>query len=291
MAKPRVTITLGGSGKVEKMRDGAMVDQRRMSGSKRFLQNKSWSNGSAYSSMYSNKRMREEGAEWRSGGSRGQGFRIAGNDLRLKLIRKYRQHHFGGAFYERRKKNVERLPKDIRPSQNLNKHPRRLGPNSIDNLSRNTHNGITDGLHIYPLQNMDGQRGFAEMPQIIPTASAQANLFSSNGDFYPSREAGLVPFTEKAITARPVTYVAPMSGIIQRRPQFDEALSTVAAFLNSLGLGKYAFSFRDEEVDMTALRQMGDRDLKELGIPMGPRKKLLLALATRSRWHLSHVRL
>ncbi|KAB2062963.1 hypothetical protein ERO13_A10G172200v2 [Gossypium hirsutum] len=32
------------------------------------------------------------------------------------------------------------------------------------------------------------------------------------------------------------------------------------------------------QVDMTALKQMGENDLKELGIPMGPREKILLAL-------------
>ncbi|XWS44220.1 hypothetical protein CRYUN_Cryun15aG0025600 [Craigia yunnanensis] len=135
-----------------------------------------------------------------------------------------------------------------------------------------------DGLHMYSLQTMDGSRGFAEMPKIIPTALARADLFSSNGDFDPSRGTSLVPITEKVITARPVTYVAPMSSIMQRRPHVDAEPFTVATLLNSLGLGKYAIHFEAEEVDMTALRQMGDMDLKELGIPMGPRKKLLLAL-------------
>ncbi|XWS30324.1 hypothetical protein CRYUN_Cryun24cG0107300 [Craigia yunnanensis] len=138
---------------------------------------------------------------------------------------------------------------------------------------------------------MDGSRGFAEMPQIIPTAHARADLFSSNEVFYPSKETGLVPFTEKAITARPVTYATPMSSTIQRRPHVNEEPFTVATLLNSLGLGKNAIHFRAEELDMIALRQMGDRDLKELGIPMGPRKKLLLALTPPSRRHLSRVRL
>ncbi|MED6155652.1 hypothetical protein PIB30_006826 [Stylosanthes scabra] len=36
-------------------------------------------------------------------------------------------------------------------------------------------------------------------------------------------------------------------------------------------------------VDMTALKQMRENDLKELGIPMGPRKKILLALLPRAK--------
>ncbi|KAL4574137.1 hypothetical protein LXL04_020962 [Taraxacum kok-saghyz] len=58
---------------------------------------------------------------------------------------------------------------------------------------------------------------------------------------------------------------------------------TVEGFLRSLGLEKYVISFKVEEVDMAALSQMGDHDLKELGIPMGPRKKILLALIARTR--------
>lgn len=56
---------------------------------------------------------------------------------------------------------------------------------------------------------------------------------------------------------------------------------TVATLLQSLGLGKYSITFQAEEIDMTALRNMNDDDLKELGLPMGPRKKILLALSSR----------
>uniref|UniRef100_A0A453C5V3 SAM domain-containing protein n=1 Tax=Aegilops tauschii subsp. strangulata TaxID=200361 RepID=A0A453C5V3_AEGTS len=33
------------------------------------------------------------------------------------------------------------------------------------------------------------------------------------------------------------------------------------------------------QVDMAALSQMKDSDLKDMGVPMGPRKKILLAAA------------
>ncbi|KAJ6329700.1 hypothetical protein OIU77_011218 [Salix suchowensis] len=57
--------------------------------------------------------------------------------------------------------------------------------------------------------------------------------------------------------------------------------SSVDGFLQSLGLEKYLITFQAEEVDMTALVHMTDEDLKALGIPMGPRKKILLALESR----------
>ncbi|KAK1282432.1 hypothetical protein QJS10_CPB22g00684 [Acorus calamus] len=57
---------------------------------------------------------------------------------------------------------------------------------------------------------------------------------------------------------------------------------SVDGFLRSLGLEKYLITFQAEEVDMTALKHMSDEDLKALGIPMGPRKKILLALDPRT---------
>ncbi|XP_021299297.1 uncharacterized protein LOC110427960 isoform X2 [Herrania umbratica] len=291
MEKPRVTITLGDSGKVVKMRDYAMFDHGRMSGRKRFLKNRPRSYGGADKYMSSNKRHRGDGSEWRSGGSRLKGSCLAGKDLRLKLMRKSRTHHFRSVLEDRRKRILEKLSKDIRPPQNLSMHPCRPGPNGIDNLNRITTNCVRDGLHIYSLQTMDGSRGFAEMPQKIPTAPARADLFSSNGIFYPSRVTGIIPLTGNDVTASRVTSVAPMSSIVQRRQHvvcFDNEPFTVTALLDSLGLGKYAIHFKAEEVDMTALRQMGERDLKELGIPMGPRKKLL-AFMPPSRWHLPHM--
>ncbi|KAF2325386.1 hypothetical protein P3X46_003026 [Hevea brasiliensis] len=73
------------------------------------------------------------------------------------------------------------------------------------------------------------------------------------------------------------------SGILQKSSYVGEEQQTVEGLLHSLGLGKYAILFKAEEVDMTALKQMGESDLKELGIPMGPRKKILLALLPLSK--------
>ncbi|XP_038986060.1 ankyrin repeat and SAM domain-containing protein 6-like isoform X2 [Phoenix dactylifera] len=54
---------------------------------------------------------------------------------------------------------------------------------------------------------------------------------------------------------------------------------TIAAFLQKLGLSKYLIAFQAEEVDMFALKHMNNDDLRSIGLPMGPRKKILLALA------------
>ncbi|CAI8608144.1 unnamed protein product [Vicia faba] len=60
-----------------------------------------------------------------------------------------------------------------------------------------------------------------------------------------------------------------------------KAETTVDDFLLSLGLEKYLITFQAEEVDMAALKHMNDEDLKVMGIPMGPRKKILLALESK----------
>ncbi|KAK7304514.1 hypothetical protein VNO77_42395 [Canavalia gladiata] len=62
----------------------------------------------------------------------------------------------------------------------------------------------------------------------------------------------------------------------------QKADTSVDEFLQSLGLEKYLITFQAEEVDMTALNHMTDEDLKAMGIPMGPRKKILLALESKA---------
>ena len=59
---------------------------------------------------------------------------------------------------------------------------------------------------------------------------------------------------------------------------------------SSTGLGRrsissqYAQLFVDNEVDLATLRVLTDDDLKELGLPFGPRKRLLAAVAAGSTW-------
>lgn len=62
-----------------------------------------------------------------------------------------------------------------------------------------------------------------------------------------------------------------------RAPGALKGMEGVKEFLGALGLAKYSALFSAEEIDMHALLQMKDADLKELGIPMGPRKKILQA--------------
>lgn len=57
----------------------------------------------------------------------------------------------------------------------------------------------------------------------------------------------------------------------------------IGQWLDALGLGQYAQSFADNDVDLAMLVQLSDADLKEIGVaPLGHRKRLLAAIAERS---------
>jgi len=57
--------------------------------------------------------------------------------------------------------------------------------------------------------------------------------------------------------------------------------STVQLFLVASGLREYAARFIAEKIDLEALVLLSDEDLQLLGLPLGPRRKLLRAIEQR----------
>jgi SAM domain (Sterile alpha motif) len=53
----------------------------------------------------------------------------------------------------------------------------------------------------------------------------------------------------------------------------------VALWLRGLGLERYEPAFRENEIDWEVLPELTEGDLEELGLPLGPRKKLIKAIA------------
>lgn len=53
---------------------------------------------------------------------------------------------------------------------------------------------------------------------------------------------------------------------------------SVVEFLRGIGLARYTATFQEEEIDMDALTHLSDKDLQSLGLPLGPRKKIMAAL-------------
>ena len=53
----------------------------------------------------------------------------------------------------------------------------------------------------------------------------------------------------------------------------------VSKWLSSADLGTFIALFEEHQIDLEAARDLTEDDLRELGIAMGPRKKLLRAIA------------
>ena len=56
-------------------------------------------------------------------------------------------------------------------------------------------------------------------------------------------------------------------------------MPTIAEWLASLGLSEYAQRFAENHVDAGVLPDLTDQDLRELGVPLGHRRKMLRAIA------------
>jgi len=56
-------------------------------------------------------------------------------------------------------------------------------------------------------------------------------------------------------------------------------MQQIADWLNTLGMSEYAERFAESDVDTSVLRDLTDQDLKELGVSLGHRRKMLRAIA------------
>ena len=56
------------------------------------------------------------------------------------------------------------------------------------------------------------------------------------------------------------------------------ASQPIADWLGTLGLGQYARRFVENEIDVSVLRHLTDQDLKDIGVPLGHRRKILAAI-------------
>jgi class 3 adenylate cyclase/predicted ATPase len=52
----------------------------------------------------------------------------------------------------------------------------------------------------------------------------------------------------------------------------------IADWLEKLGLGQYAQRFAENEIDISVLPHLSDQDLKDIGVPLGHRRKMLVAI-------------
>ncbi|HVO45454.1 MAG TPA: adenylate/guanylate cyclase domain-containing protein [Steroidobacteraceae bacterium] len=59
-------------------------------------------------------------------------------------------------------------------------------------------------------------------------------------------------------------------------------MNDVRAWLESLGLGEYAQAFDTNRIDADVLPHLTEQDLADLGLPIGPRRKILVAIRSRA---------
>ncbi|KAI3936096.1 hypothetical protein MKW98_015855 [Papaver atlanticum] len=112
--------------------------------------------------------------------------------------------------------------------------------------------------------------------------SGIAHAQQANTDLPKSKPKELAkPARKSAAIDVPMAEAKKVVNSTASRKKSQQKGDSVDGFLESLGLEKYSITFQAEEVDMTALMHMTDEDLKALGMPMGPRKKILLALDSR----------
>ena len=55
-------------------------------------------------------------------------------------------------------------------------------------------------------------------------------------------------------------------------------MQQIADWLRKLELGQYAQTFAENEIDVFVLPHLTDQDLKDIGVPLGPRRKILAAI-------------
>src|SRR6516164_3276994 len=58
----------------------------------------------------------------------------------------------------------------------------------------------------------------------------------------------------------------------------EEAAIDITGWLQQIGLAEHAETFRTEKIDAAVLPTLTDADLRELGLPLGDRKKLRAAI-------------
>ena len=56
-------------------------------------------------------------------------------------------------------------------------------------------------------------------------------------------------------------------------------MSEITAWLENLGLAQYGKAFIENDIDLEVLPELSDQDLRELGLSLGHRRKLLKAAA------------
>ncbi|WZZ62936.1 ankyrin repeat and SAM domain-containing protein 6-like [Brassica napus] len=128
--------------------------------------------------------------------------------------------------------------------------------------------------------SQSGRGGGSGVRDLREKLSGTMTVQPKNSDPLKSKVEAARPSMKSVATDTETEVTRKASGQATRKKS-QQAGGSVDSFLESLGLEKYSTAFKVEEVDMDALMHMTDDDLKAMLIPMGPRKKILLALGSK----------
>jgi hypothetical protein len=99
--------------------------------------------------------------------------------------------------------------------------------------------------------------------------------------FNPARGAAILPLMARLTAASRVRLSHLVHAAVQVPAVNDGiphcevvVMPDIASWLSRLGLDKYVRAFVENEIDLDALRHLSEDDLKELGLPVGPRRKV-----------------
>ncbi|PUZ47531.1 hypothetical protein GQ55_7G173000 [Panicum hallii var. hallii] len=181
-----------------------------------------------------------------------------------------------------------------RPSAVVSRIPSARSVDEMDSSRKPYSSWATDGLRHSSPERLTSFRGDASPPRAydqIRSMPSLRSVGSSRPQSFITRDAHETsraqPYSGKSTISvdavQRANEITPSGAAMPTAPVVKEVPQTVTELLSSLGLEKYLVLFQAEEVDMAALRQMGESDLKDMGVPMGPRKKILLAVGPQSK--------
>lgn len=106
------------------------------------------------------------------------------------------------------------------------------------------------------------------------------DLLSNQKNASPAPAAPAAPVSngDATQTAAPVTQASPAAATppaVEEQPKEDgDDFQDLSAMLQHLGLSEYESTFDEEKIDVESFLMCTIDDLKEMGIPLGPRKKI-----------------
>src|SRR5262249_27353742 len=77
----------------------------------------------------------------------------------------------------------------------------------------------------------------------------------------------------------PINSLSPSSRNTIRPPWGGIAMQQIADWLEKLGLSEYTARFAENGIDISVLRYLTDQDLKDIGVLLGHRRKMLAAIS------------